>query len=167
MDLPDLFNRKLSPPQHHPQHSSAPSSSQFSAQNEHDRSNNEKIKRGRKVSNEQIPNSTFYLHGPDELSDSPPISTDRRSSGRLGWVKTFFGTSPRQSTSIEEFGPCEQTTFPESIITPAECCHPHHKKEKDGHYYMHLCALTSTNNLLPEILLSPAPELLKTPSVFS
>lgn len=161
VELPDLFSRKLSPPQQ--QHSSAPCSSRLSTQNDIISNINGKVKRSRKPSNEQIPNSTFYLNRLDECSDSPPISTDRRSSGRLGWVKTFFGTSPRQSTSVEEFVIGEQSAFSDKVITPAECFHPHHRKEKDEHQYTHLCALCPATKLLPLIWLTSAPQLPKTP----
>ena len=104
MNLPDLFNRRVSPPQL--QSPSTPNTSRASTQ-EFERT---KERRRRKTSNDQMPNSVFYIDPLEEEStqdveDADPINdTNRRRSGRFGLFGKIFGTSPRQSTSADDIG---------------------------------------------------------------
>lgn len=152
MNLPNLFNRRISPPQQIVQ---TPSSSS-STQNDFHQQKSGKEKRNRKASNEhKLSKSTFHIpiEGDVELDvdektdpDSTPDSSRPRSA-KLGWVNRIFGTSPRHSTA-------DDTS--EAVVQMARCHHPNHSYAETTH----LCPLISGMNLLvPEINLSPVPEL--------
>jgi hypothetical protein len=148
MNLPEIFNRRISPPQYQSHQQSSVPNSSCASMHEIDRISG-KGKRGRKVSTE-VPNSIFYVPPMDEESlQSCSDFDNRHRSGPVSWVNRFFGASSRQSTSADD-------EMSENVIETAECYHPSHSSNG-----FHLCALRPAAALLPETNLTPVTELNK------